>query len=37
VPAEPFQATGAIVMVAIGAAAALAATWAFDRRDLVAG
>ena len=37
VPAEPFQATGAVVMVAIGTVAALAATWVFDRRDLVAG
>jgi ABC-2 type transport system permease protein len=36
VPAEPFDATGAVVMLAIGAAAAIAATWAFDRRDLVA-
>jgi len=37
VPAEPFQVTGAVVMVALGAVAALAATWAFDRRDLVSG
>jgi ABC-2 type transport system permease protein len=35
VPAEAFRATGALVMLAIAAVAALAATWLFDRRDLV--
>lgn len=34
VPAQPFQATAALAMLAIGAAAALAAAWAFRRRDL---
>jgi ABC-2 type transport system permease protein len=34
VPAQPFQATGAVAMLAIAAAAGLAATWAFSRRDL---
>jgi ABC-2 type transport system permease protein len=34
VPAEAFQATGAVVLTAIGAVAGLAAAWAFDRRDL---
>jgi ABC-2 type transport system permease protein len=34
VPAQPFQATGAVAMLAIAAAAGLAAIWAFSRRDL---
>ena len=34
VPAEAFQATGAVVLTAIGALAGLAAAWAFVRRDL---
>ena len=34
IPAEPFRATAAVVMVAIAAGAALAALWAFGRRDL---
>jgi ABC-2 type transport system permease protein len=34
VPAEAFQATGAVVLTAIGAVAGLAAAWVFDRRDL---
>ena len=36
IPAEPFAATAALVMLAIAAAAGLAAVWAFARRDLVA-
>jgi ABC-2 type transport system permease protein len=35
VPAEAFRPQGALVMLAIGAAASLAAAWAFDRRDLL--
>jgi ABC-2 type transport system permease protein len=35
VPADAFRATGAVVMLAIGAAAGPAAAWAFDRRDVV--
>jgi ABC-2 type transport system permease protein len=35
VPAEAFRATGAVVMLAIGALASTAAAWAFDRRDVV--
>jgi ABC-2 type transport system permease protein len=35
VPGEPFEATAAVIMLALGAAAALAALWAFRRRDLV--
>jgi ABC-2 type transport system permease protein len=35
VPAQPFRAADAIVMLGIGALSALAATWAFQRRDLV--
>jgi ABC-2 type transport system permease protein len=35
VPAEGFQAGGAVVMLAIGIVAATAAAWAFDRRDLL--
>ncbi len=34
IPAEPFRATAAVVMLAIGACAAAAALWAFGRRDL---
>jgi ABC-2 type transport system permease protein len=34
VPAQPFQAGGAAAMLAIAAATALAAIWAFSRRDL---
>jgi len=34
VPAQPFQAGGAAVMVAIALAAGLTAIWAFTRRDL---
>ncbi|MGZ4438796.1 MAG: polyketide antibiotic transporter [Gaiellaceae bacterium] len=34
VPAEPFRATAAVVMLAIAAGAAAAALWAFGRRDL---
>ena len=34
IPAEPFRATAAVVMLAIAAGAALAALWAFGRRDL---
>lgn len=34
VPAQPFRATAAVAMLAIAGAAALAATWAFHRRDL---
>jgi polyether ionophore transport system permease protein len=35
VPAEAFDATGAVVMLAIGALASIAAAWAFDRRDVL--
>jgi polyether ionophore transport system permease protein len=35
VPAQAFQATGAVALLAIGALAGLAAAWAFDRRDVV--
>jgi ABC-2 type transport system permease protein len=35
VPAQPFRAAAAAIMVAIGAAAAIAALWRFRRRDLV--
>ena len=35
VPAEPFDAGGAVAMLAIAAAAGAAAVWAFGRRDLV--
>jgi ABC-2 type transport system permease protein len=35
VPAQPFRAGAAVIMLAIGAFAALAALWAFRRRDLV--
>jgi ABC-2 type transport system permease protein len=35
VPAQPFRATAAVVMLAIAAAAMLAALWRFRRRDLV--
>jgi ABC-2 type transport system permease protein len=34
-PAEPFEATAAAVMLAVGVVAALAATAVFRRRDLV--
>ena len=34
IPATPFRATAAVVMLAIAAAAASAALWAFGRRDL---
>jgi ABC-2 type transport system permease protein len=34
VPAEAFQATGAVALTAIGALAGLTAAWLFDRRDL---
>jgi ABC-2 type transport system permease protein len=34
IPAEPFRATAAVVMLAIAAVAASAALWAFGRRDL---
>ena len=34
VPGEPFEATAAAIMLALAAAAALAALWAFRRRDL---
>ncbi len=37
VPAQPFALTAAIVMLALGALAALAAIRLFERRDLVAG
>jgi polyether ionophore transport system permease protein len=36
VPAQPFRATAAIVMLSIAAAGAAAAMWAFERRDLAA-
>lgn len=35
VPAQPFKATAAILMLAVAAAAMLAAGWVFRRRDLV--
>ncbi len=35
VPAQPFQAGAALVMLALAALASLAALWAFRRRDLV--
>ncbi len=35
VPAKPFDTTGAIVMLAVALLGALAAVWAFRRRDLV--
>jgi ABC-2 type transport system permease protein len=35
VPAEAFRAWGAVAMVAIGIVGALAASWIFDRRDVV--
>jgi hypothetical protein len=35
VPAEAFETTGAVVMVAVGALAASAAAWAFNRRDVI--
>jgi polyether ionophore transport system permease protein len=35
VPAEAFQVTGALAMIAIGVLAGLAAAWIFDRRDVV--
>jgi ABC-2 type transport system permease protein len=34
VPAQPFRAGAAVIMLAIAAASALAATWIFQRRDL---
>jgi ABC-2 type transport system permease protein len=34
VPGEPFDATSAVVMLAIAALAAVAALWVFERRDL---
>jgi ABC-2 type transport system permease protein len=34
VPAQPFRAGAAVIMLAIAAAAALAAVWLFQRRDL---
>ncbi len=37
VPTEPFRAVAAVVMVALGAIAALAATELFRRRDLIGG
>jgi hypothetical protein len=36
VPAEPFEATGAAVMLAIAALAGIVAVWMFERRDLTA-
>jgi hypothetical protein len=36
VPAQPFRATAAIVMLGLAIACAAAAMWAFERRDLVA-
>ncbi|HET8651873.1 MAG TPA: hypothetical protein VFM13_04785 [Gaiellaceae bacterium] len=35
VPGEPFEATAAAIMLSLAAASALAALWAFRRRDLV--
>jgi ABC-2 type transport system permease protein len=37
VPEQPFRAVAAVVMIALGAAAALVATELFRRRDLIAG
>ena len=34
VPAQAFQAGGAVAMLAIGALAGLAGSWCFERRDL---
>jgi ABC-2 type transport system permease protein len=34
VPAQPFRAGAAVIMLAIAATSALAATWVFERRDL---
>ena len=34
VPAQPFRAGAAVIMLGIAAASALAATWVFERRDL---
>jgi len=34
VPAQPFRAGAALIMLGIAAASALAATWVFERRDL---
>ena len=36
VPAQPFDAAGAAVMVALGVVGALGAIWLFERRDLTA-
>jgi ABC-2 type transport system permease protein len=36
VPAEPFGATAAAIMLALAATAALVALWAFQQRDLTA-
>ena len=36
VPAQPFDAAGAVVMVALGVVCALGAIWLFERRDLTA-
>jgi ABC-2 type transport system permease protein len=36
VPAEPFEATAAVIMLALTLVAAVAAIWVFQRRDLVA-
>ena len=35
VPAQPFRAGAALVMLAVAVSSALAATWAFQRRDLI--
>jgi polyether ionophore transport system permease protein len=35
VPAQPFQAVGAAVMVAVGLLCTLGAVWQFERRDLI--
>jgi ABC-2 type transport system permease protein len=34
VPAQPFRATAALIMLALAALASLSAVWAFRRRDL---
>ena len=34
IPAQPFRAAAAVVMLAVAALAAAAALWAFGRRDL---
>jgi ABC-type transport system involved in multi-copper enzyme maturation permease subunit len=34
VPAQPFRAGAAVIMLAIAVASALAAVWIFQRRDL---